>query len=272
MTEKAGTLWQQLSRKQVVLLILLGLAAGFLAGMFGVGGGVIIVPGLVLLAGFNQRLAAGTSLAAIVPLALVGVISYAAYGTVSWLGAALLAVGGVAGAQLGTWLLAKTPQKWLQIGFAAFILFSIAMLYVNVPTRDAALEIDVATGVALVVVGVFTGTLAGLLGVGGGVIVVTALMLLFGASDLVAKGTSLLMMIPSALGGTVGNLRRQNVNMPAALIIGLSASATTFLGAQIAFHVSPEAANLLFSSFLVVVAAQMLYRAFKHRSGKDVVG
>ena len=67
-----------------------------------------------------------------------------------------------------------------------------------------------------------TGTLAGLLGVGGGIIVVPALMLLFGASDLIAKGTSLLMMIPTAISGTVGNVRRHNVDLFAAALIGVA--------------------------------------------------
>ena len=68
------------SPRFVMSCIAVGLAAGLLSGLFGVGGGTVIVPMLVLLLGFDQKLASGTSLAAIVPTAVVGVISYAVMG------------------------------------------------------------------------------------------------------------------------------------------------------------------------------------------------
>lgn len=256
-------LWAKPTGRQAILLALLGLAAGFLSGMFGVGGGILIVPGLIAISSFAPRLASGTSLTTIIPLAIVGVISYAMLGHVSWAAAAFLALGGMSGAQLGTWLLSRINQRLLQIVFSLFILFSIFAMYFNVPARDAAMQIDWANALGLLVLGIFTGTLSGLLGVGGGVVVVPALMLLFGASDVVAKGTSLLMMIPSALAGTIPNVKRRNLNLPAALIVGLSASTTTFLGSHLAHKVSPTIANGLFSVFLLVVAAQLLWKSFR---------
>lgn len=69
--------------RTILTCVGIGLAAGLLSGLFGVGGGTVIVPMLVLLLGFDQRRAAGTSLAAIVPMASVGVISYALHGAVA---------------------------------------------------------------------------------------------------------------------------------------------------------------------------------------------
>ena len=89
-------------RPGLVPLIAIGLAAGLLSGLFGIGGGTIIVPALALWLGMPQRLAAGTSVAAILPAAAVGAISYAVQGNVDWTAALCLAVGIVAGAQLGT--------------------------------------------------------------------------------------------------------------------------------------------------------------------------
>ncbi len=255
-----------MTRSRLLALAALGLAAGFLSGMFGVGGGILIVPGLMAIGDFTQRLASGTSLATIVPLASVGVISYATHGSVSWIGALLLAAGAMAGAQLGTWLLARINLRVLQIFFALFMFVAIASMFMVVPSRDAELVVTWLTGTELVVLGFATGTLAGLLGVGGGVIVVPALMLLFGASDLVAKGTSLLMMIPAAITGTISNARRKNVDLRVAAIVGVPACATTFLGSWVAAHVSPEIANVLFAGFLAVVAVRLLYNALKKRS------
>ncbi|MBP3976200.1 sulfite exporter TauE/SafE family protein [Microbacterium sp. BLY] len=243
----------------------IGLLAGLLSGLFGVGGGTVIVPLLVLLLAFDQRLAAGTSLAAIVPTAAVGVISYAASGSVAWIPALILAAGAVVGAQIGTRLLPRISQTALRWGFVGFLAIVIVSLFLVIPSRDAVFELTWLTGAALVAVGIGTGVLAGLIGVGGGVIVVPVLMLAFGTSDLVAKGTSLLMMIPTALSGTVGNLRNRNVDLVAALLIGVSACTTTALGAWLATIVDPTVGNLLFAAYLVVIAVQMGIKAVRGR-------
>jgi uncharacterized membrane protein YfcA len=247
--------------RYVVSCLAIGLAAGLLSGLFGVGGGTVIVPMLVLLLGFDQRLAAGTSLAAIVPTATVGVISYAVHGSVAWIPALILAAGAVAGAQIGSWLLARLPQNTLRWGFVGFLVVVIIMLFVVIPSRDAELVLTLPLGIALAGLGVFTGIMAGLLGVGGGVVVVPALMFLFGTSDLVAKGTSLLMMIPTALSGTVGNVRRGNVDLAAAALIGVAACTTTAVGAWIATLLDPFVSNILFAAFLTFIAAQLAVRA-----------
>ncbi len=249
----------------IAMLVGIGLVAGLLSGLFGVGGGTVIVPLLVLLLRFDQRLASGTSLAAIVPTAAVGVVSYALQGSVAWLAALILAAGAVAGAQLGTWLLHRLPVTALRWGFIGFLAVVIAMLFVVIPSRSAMLELTVWSAVALLLTGAATGVLSGLLGVGGGIVVVPALMLGFGASDLVAKGTSLLMMIPTAVSGTAGNLRRRNVDLVAAAIIGVAACTTTALGAWIATQIDPFSGNLLFAGFLVFIAVQLALRAVHGR-------
>ncbi|WP_374209001.1 sulfite exporter TauE/SafE family protein [Microbacterium sp. CIAB417] len=249
----------------ILTCIATGLLAGLLSGLFGVGGGTVIVPLLVLFLKFDQRLAAGTSLAAIVPTAAVGVISYAVHESVAWVPAILLAVGAVVGAQIGTWLLPRISQTALRWGFVAFIVVVIASLFFVIPSRDAHIEVTVVTGIALVVVGVFTGIMAGLIGVGGGVIVVPILVLIFGASDLEAKGTSLLFMIPTALSGTIGNLRRRNVDLLAAALVGVAACTTTALGAWIATLLDPFVANILFAAFLVFIGTQMAIKAVRGR-------
>lgn len=249
----------------VLSCIGIGLAAGLLSGLFGVGGGTVIVPMLVLLLRFDQRLAAGTSLAAIVPTAAVGVISYAMHGSVAWIPALILAAFAVIGAQIGTWLLAHLPQNAVRWGFVAFLVFVIVMLFVVAPSRDADLDLTWASGAALALLGVITGILAGLLGVGGGVVVVPALMIFFGTSDLIAKGTSLLMMIPTAISGTIGNVRRGNVDLVASALIGVAACTTTALGSWLATIVEPAVGNVLFALFLTFIAVQMGLKAVRAR-------
>lgn len=248
-----------------VTCVAVGLLAGLLSGLFGVGGGTVIVPLLVLILAFNQRLAAGTSLAAIVPTASVGVISYAMEDAVAWIPALILAAGAVVGAQIGTWLLPRLSQTALRWAFVGFVAVVIVSLFFVIPSRDAELPLTWLSGSGLVVLGLVTGIIAGLIGVGGGVIVVPALMLLFGTSDLIAKGTSLLMMIPTALSGTIGNIRRGNVDLPAAACIGLAACTTTALGAWLAARVDPFVGNVLFAIFLVFIGTQMAIKAIRGR-------
>lgn len=249
-----------------VTCIAIGLAAGLLSGLFGVGGGTVIVPFLVLILKFDQRLASGTSLGAIIPTAMVGVISYAVHGSVAWIAAILLAIGAVVGAQIGTWLLPRVSQSILRWAFIAFLVIVIVSLFLVIPSRAAQFEVTWWNGAALVVVGVLTGTLSGLIGVGGGIVVVPVLMMMFGTSDLVAKGTSLLMMIPTAISGTIGNVRRGNVDLVAAATVGLAACLTTALGAWIATLLDPLVSNILFACFLVFIATQMAVTALRART------
>lgn len=255
------------TRQPYLVLALIGLAAGFLSGLFGVGGGTVIVPALVAFAAFNRKLASGTSLLAIVPTSIVGVITYGVGGNVHWVTAGILAIGTVVGAQIGTWLLAKLSTQFLRWAFVAFLLVVAVQLFLTVPMRDGDVVIDAPLIAGLIAVGLATGILSGLLGVGGGVIVVPAMILLFGYSDLLAKGTSLLMMVPTAISGTIGNLRRSNVDVKAGLIVGLAACFTVTLGAFVAGKLDPQVANWLFIAFLVFLIVKTTLEALKARRG-----
>lgn len=250
-------------RRPIWTLVTIGLASGFLSGMFGIGGGIVIVPLLVMLAKFPRRLAAGTSLGAIVPSALVGAASYAAGGHVHWIAAAILVVGSVAGAQVGSHLLARLPVRAIRWAFIIFLAVIAVSLFFVVPARDGQVELALLTIVGLVVLGFVTGVLSGILGVGGGAVIVPMLMLLFGESDVVAKGTSLAMMIPTAISGSIANLRRKHVDLVASAIVGVAACVTTALGAAVAIALDPRTASIIFAVFLMVLIVRLSVEAVK---------
>ena len=106
---------------RVLRLALIGTAAGVFSGLFGVGGGTVIVPLLVLWLGFGEREATGTSLAAIVVIACVGAGAQAAYGNVDWLKAVFVGVPAVAGVVAGTALQQRVPQRAVSLGFAVVL-------------------------------------------------------------------------------------------------------------------------------------------------------
>lgn len=242
-----------------------GLASGTMSGLFGIGGGIVIVPLLVLWLGQDQRRAAGTSLAAIVPTAVIGVVSYGLNDAVAWVPGLLIACGSIVGALAGTRLLPRVPLGVLRWGFIGFLLASIVAIYLVIPPRDAQIALTWQVGAGLIGLGLFAGLMSGLLGVGGGSIVVPALTVVFGAGDLLARGTSLLMMVPAAVAGTVSNVRRGNVDGPVAAIVGVTACVGAPLGVWLATQVTPTTGTVLLSILLAVVTVQMAVRAVRLR-------
>jgi uncharacterized membrane protein YfcA len=106
-----------------VLVAVLGLAAGVVSGLFGVGGAIVIVPGLVLLAKLPQHTANGTSLAALLlPVGLLGFLQYYKRGQVSLPYAAIVAVGLLLGALIGAKLAGSLPDASLRRAFGGFLL------------------------------------------------------------------------------------------------------------------------------------------------------
>lgn len=252
-----------LPRPSILALALLGALTGLLSGLFGIGGGVVLVPMLTIFLGYQQRLAAGTSVAAILPAAVVGGIGYGIQGNVDWIAALLLAVGVVIGAQVGSYLLARVPTGVLRWLFMVFLLGVVVSLWFVVPQREAEIDMTLLLGSGLVLLGLITGILSGLLGIGGGVVVVPALMFFFGSNDLVAKGTSLIMLIPGSISGTLGNFKRRNVDLRAALVLGVAASVLSPLGSVFATKITPFASNVAFSLLLAYVLGQMLFKTLR---------
>ena len=241
-------------------IVLVGLAAGFLSGLFGVGGGVLMVPGLVLVLGMGQRLAHGTSLAAIVPIALAGVVGYAIAGEVDWVASLVLVVGSAGvGAVIGTHLLHVLPARLLALVFAAVLVATAVRMLVGEGSATGRGDLTVAAALELVAVGVVTGTLSGLLGVGGGIITVPALVLLLGVPAAVAKGSSLAVIIPTAVVGTQRNRARRNVDLRVAAVLGLSGVVSSFLASQVSVGLDERLSNRLFAGLLLAVAAKLAW-------------
>ena len=252
-------------RSRVFVLLAIGLAGGILSGMFGVGGGIILVPLLVTFAGLDQRAAAATSLLAILPSSIAGSITYLAHGEADLLAAGVIAVGAVAGSLIGTRLLRKLPLGWLRWGFIALlVIVAIRMLFVA-PERGDSLDFTLLVALGYVGLGLVMGIASGLFGIGGGVIAVPALVALFGISDLIAKGTSLLVMIPTSVVGTISNSRSGLVQVRTGLIVGVAAAASSVLGSFIALALPPRLSSILFAVLLILVSVQLTVKAIRAR-------
>jgi uncharacterized membrane protein YfcA len=126
---------------EVAELVAIGVGAGFLAGLLGVGGGIVMVPAMVLLLGFDQHVAQGTSLVVIIPAALTGSYTHYRRGRLSLRDAAFLALGGILGAVVGSVFALSLEDSLLRRLFAAFLLVSaIRMLWPKGGLRRGAAE------------------------------------------------------------------------------------------------------------------------------------
>jgi uncharacterized protein len=102
-------------------LVAIGLGGGLLSGLLGVGGGIVMVPLLVLWAGYAQREAHATSLGAIIPISIAGIATYVVAGEVRYGTALALAAGSVVGAPIGARLLSRMDERLLKIVFGVFL-------------------------------------------------------------------------------------------------------------------------------------------------------
>jgi uncharacterized protein len=119
------------SRQALLRLAVVGTAAGAFSGLFGVGGGTVIVPLLILFFGYGERLATGTSLAAIVVIALLATALQGAYGNVHVVNGLLLSIPAVAGVVAGTALQQRLPQRAISLLFALLLVIVAVELIVR---------------------------------------------------------------------------------------------------------------------------------------------
>ncbi|MBT9252952.1 MAG: sulfite exporter TauE/SafE family protein [Brockia lithotrophica] len=227
---------------------LIGLLAGAFGGLVGLGGGVVMIPLLVHTFRLSQVRAHGTSLAAVVVSGIAGAATYARFGSADLWGALLLAAPAMATANLGARFAHALPEWKLKRAFGAFLLFTTALLlarpYLNalaVSGAGGAVGTSGAGIAVLLATGIFTGFLSGMMGVGGGSIMVPAMVVFLGVGQHLAQGTSLLAMVPTGTVGAWTHFRLGNVavSILPGLLAGIFLGSS--LGAWIA-HLLPDAA------------------------------
>ena len=113
------------------MLVGIGLAGGFFSALFGVGGGIVLVPLLIILTGLDSKPATGTSLAAIGLTAAFGAAAFAALDEVRWEEAALVGLPAMAGTVAGTWLQQRVSSRMLVLLFAAFLVAVAVRLFLE---------------------------------------------------------------------------------------------------------------------------------------------
>jgi uncharacterized protein len=238
-----------------LLAVALGFLVGLSLGLLGGGGSILTVPILVYVLGFEPKAAIAGSLAVVGLVSLVGAWRHARAGQVEGRTAALFGAVAMVGAYGG----ARSAR--LVSGEAQLLLFAVVMLAVAVfmlkgrppPEEHRASRPGVVAAVALSV-----GALTGLVGIGGGFLIVPALVLFLDVPMKRAVGTSLLVIFFNAAAGFVGYVGQVTVPWVALAAFGLFAVAGIFAGSHLVHYVSARALRRAFALFLVAVAVWML--------------
>jgi uncharacterized membrane protein YfcA len=172
--------------------------------------------------------------------------------------ASLISAGAIAGAIIGSRLLNRLPVAWLRWSFITFLLLTAAHMLVSVPEPPHAQAFLPVVAVGYLLLGILTGVASGLFGIGGAIISVPLLGSIFALSDVVAKGTALLVSIPTSVVGTISNRRGSNpVDVRAGLILGVTAAATSVPAVYAAFALPPKISAVTFAALLIAIAIRL---------------
>ncbi len=245
-----------------------GSLVGFALGLLGGGGSILAVPLLVYVVGIRDaHVAIGTSALAVSVNAFANLISHARAKTVKWPCAAVFALAGIAGAALGAFLGRHVNGQHLLFLFGLVMLaVAAAMFSRRAAGGDPLVRIDPAIALRLVVTGLVVGFLSGFFGIGGGFLIVPAIMLGSGMATINAVGSSLVSVGAFGLTTAATYAMAGLVDWRIAAIFVLGGIAGGFLGVRLSIRLS-EKRGLLSKSFAVAVIFVALFVLWKSAPG-----
>ena len=244
----------------------IGLVGGVVGGLIGGGSGVLFVPALDRFASLSRIRVHGTSTIANIGVCVAGAGAYAvAGGALDLRIGAGLTVGGILGGVIGPRLLARASEMLLRVLLVAILLLTAAKFFVDALGLGLLTHAVVPAGLladlrfvvpATIVAGIVIGAWAGAMGLGGGLLAVPVLVLLFGVELHVAAVTSLLMFIPNSIVGTVVHLRQGTASPRWGWLLGLSAAPGVVAGALLGLALDTVVLGIVFATFALAMAVR----------------
>ncbi|RDI95103.1 sulfite exporter TauE/SafE family protein [Meiothermus sp. QL-1] len=247
-----------------MLLALLGaILIGLALGMLGSGGSILTVPILVYLVGEPDKLAIAESLAIVGLIALAGAVPYARKGLIDWRNVVWFGLPGMAGTYLGAYLSQWVPGVW-QLGLFAVVMLLAAYMMFRPPRLEA--KPKPRSYPKIILDGLVVGALTGLVGVGGGFLIVPALVLLGGLSMHLAVGTSLVIIAMKSASGFYKYLhllpqQGYSVNWEVVLLFSALGILGSLFGGRLAASIPQLALRRGFAGFLVVMGVFILWQS-----------
>jgi uncharacterized membrane protein YfcA len=254
-----------------------GAVGGMIGGLFGGGSGVFYVPTLEHLTALPRPTLHGTATAANTAVVGVGALTFALVGgSIDWNAGFGMLVGGTIGGLFGAKLLMKVSHTTLRWLFVTVLLLSALKLGLDIAgvhllQGGAVFSPAVVHNWFYVVpvslaCGLLIGAWAAAVGLGGGLLAVPALMLLFGCDLHTAIGTSLLMFVPNSIVGWIMHARQGTASPRLSLTLNLGALPGAIAGAMLALVLNAKALSATYAAFCLFVAIRELVRMYRARS------
>lgn len=240
----------------------IGATAGLLNGLIAIGGGILVTPFLVAYRRLPLQVAVGTSLVMVVLLSTIGLIGHAIRGNLSVEVSQLTicALGGIFGAALGSKVLAALTPRWLMKAFAVF-LFVVAARLIGQGLGTEQFHTGFALAVpwvALLAIGVFTGVLSTVFGVGGGALALLALATVYSVPLKEGLPLALALNVSNALSGVFYHARDRTICPRELIALVPTAVAGVMIGVGLA-HVAPsQALRVVFGFVLLLLAVRVV--------------
>jgi uncharacterized membrane protein YfcA len=257
----------------ILTVLALGLVVGTLVGLLGIGGGVVLVPAMVYLLHYDQHLAQGTSLFILLPPIGLGALrTYWKNGQVDLRAGIYCAVGFLLGGYVGGRIAVPMNSRHLQGVFGFFLMLSAVLLWRKSSARaePAAAPSQQAHGtnltrsVGILFVAALCGVAAGMVGIGGGVLLVPLLGLLFGFSQHRAQGTSLVALIPpTGLLAFWTYAKAGYVNWQAGFLLIPGVFLGGILGAYLAHRLNPRRMRQVFAALMFLLGIWQAFSAWR---------
>jgi len=254
----------------IIIAALLGLLVGMIASVLGIGGGVLLVPLLHILLGLNMHESVGTSLFVVVFLASSAAISYYREKLTLWKLTLIFECGSVPGAYVGAFTSYMAPSSLLRMSFSILLLYISTRMWrgrkasgnagKTITEKDLKIG-ELRTILLLVLLGFVAGFLSGLLGIGGGVVKVPIMSLLFGIPIHNSVATSALMVAITTLTGSATHLIMGGVRYDVGLWLVPSVVLGAHLGTRISVRLKSIILSRIFSILLALIAVRMIIGA-----------
>lgn len=253
-------------------MLIVGIVAGIMSGLFGIGGGVIMVPSLIAIFGMDILNANATSLAAmLLPVGVLGVVAFYKAGYINVRNALWISVGLLAGSYFGAELAVSVNEKVLSKLYAAFLLY-VAIGYLDIPKLIRGKKFhkqeiivggeDIQYSFWLfILLGIIAGVIAGLFGKGGGLVIVPMLIKFFRYNVKAASATSLAaLQLPVGLPSVIVYAQAGYLNWIYAGLMALGIVFGVFFGTKLAIKLPAATFKKVYAVFLLGVSIYMVFK------------
>lgn len=267
------------------ILLLIGLAAGTVGSLMGLGGGIIVVPGLMILSGYlsilnglTPQVVVGTSLLIMIFTGLSATLAYVKQKKVDYASGLIFLIGGIPGALFGVFL-----NKHIEVGkfllfFGLFILFVSFILMVRTYLKplkvnrkgmrrtainEAGEEVEYGLIPSIAIpISFVIGMFSGLFGIGGGTLMVPSMILIFGFPPHMAVATSMFILFFSSIASSISHIALGNVNWLYAVALVPGAWVGGKIGATINAKLKSDTLVKLLRIFLIIVGIRLIWQGF----------